>query len=312
MRTGTRRFATKGFLALGVAALVTVGCDKVQLTAPGSSSVTLATTSSADGLSTDVTATVLEQGGTPVQNGTTVRFSSNLGRMDPVEVQTRNGMAASRFFANGDSGEATIVASSGSATANVKFNIGLALVDAVSVRTSTGSVPATGGTVTVTARVTTATGAPFGGVPVTFSTTAGTLSSGREVTDGNGEASTRLTTDSNATVTATAGTKSGTIAIQALNPVPTPTITLAATSFVATTVGQLFTLTATVANNTAVGTPVKFEWTFGDGVTAETNGPSITHVYTEEEKVFTATVRAVFANGSSISASTQIITSLFP
>ena len=36
---------------------------------------------------------VAEAGGTPVQNGTTVRFTTNLGRVDPVEAQTRNGMA---------------------------------------------------------------------------------------------------------------------------------------------------------------------------------------------------------------------------
>jgi hypothetical protein len=312
MRTGTRRFSSTAWLVFGVTTLVAVGCDKVQLTAPSSSTVTLSTALSADGVGTDVTATVLEQGGTPVQNGTTVRFTSSLGRMDPVEVQTRNGMATSKFVSNGDSGEATIVASSGSATANVKFNIGLALVDAISVRASTGSVPATGGTVTVTARVITASGVPFGGVPVTFSTTAGTLSSGREVTDGNGEASTRLTTDANATVTATAGTKSGTVAIQALNPVPTPTITLAGTGGTATADAQLWTFTATVANNTAVGSPVKFDWNFGDGVVIETNGPSTTHAYTLERKIYTVTVKATFANGSSVSASTDIVTADFP
>jgi hypothetical protein len=293
-----------------MAALATVGCDKVPLTAPGSSTVTLTTAAVADG-STEVTATVLEQAGTPVQNGTTVRFASSLGKMDPVEAQTRNGMATSRFSSNGDSGEATITVSSGSATANVKFNVGLATIDAVAVRSSAGSVPATGGTVTITARVTGTGGAAFGGVPVTFNTTAGALSTGGEVTDGNGEASTRLTTDANATVTATAGTKSGTVAIQALNPVPTPTITVAGTASTATSAGQLWTFAATVSNNTAVGSPTKFEWTFGDGTSADTNGPSIGHVYTQELTVYTVTVRAIFANGSSVSASTQIITADF-
>jgi adhesin/invasin len=307
MRTGTRRIAI-GLLA----ALATVGCDKVPLTAPGSSTVTLTTAAVADG-STEVTATVLEQAGTPVQNGTTVRFTSSLGTMNPAEVQTRNGMATSRFSSNGDSGEATITASSGSATQTVKLNVGLAAIDSVTIRASTGTVPATGGTVTLTARVVAAGGNPLSGVPVTFSTTAGTLSSGREVTDGNGEASTRLTTDSNATVSATAGTKTTQtpVTITAVNPVPTPSITVAGTASTATSAGQLWTFTATVENNSAVGSPVKFEWTFGDGTSADTNGRSIGHVYTEELKVFTVTVRAIFANGSSVSASTQIITADF-
>jgi hypothetical protein len=333
MRTGTRRFATKGFLALGVAALVTVGCDKVQLTAPASSTITLTapTRMLPTGGTAELSAVVVEPGGTPVQNGTTVRFTTNLGRLEPVETQTRNGVATTTFFAGDVSGAAEVKATSGgsnggsgenAATNAVTILIGAAAVHSVSVRASAGSVPATGGTVDIIATVTAqgggsgesaVAGGPMSGIPVTFNTTAGTLSHTREVTDGNGEARTRLTTDTQAAVTATAGTKvSEAVTIQVVNPVPTPTITLAATSSAATTVGQLFTFTATVANNTAVGTPVKFEWTFGDGLTAETNGPSITHVYTEEEKVFTATVRAVFANGSSISASTQIITSLFP
>jgi hypothetical protein len=299
-------------VALGLTAVLAVACDTVPLTAPGSSTVTITTAAGADGQSTAVTATILEPGGTPVQDGTTVRFSSSLGRMDPVEAQTKNSVATSRFISNGDSGEATITVSSGSATANVKFNIGLATIDSVTVRSSAGSVPATGGAVTITARVNATGGGPLGGVPVTFSTTAGSLSATRENTDGTGEASTRLTTDANATVTATAGTKSGTVTIQALNPVATPTITLAGAGATATSAGQIWTFTATVANNAAVGSPTKFEWNFGDGVTQTTNGPSIQHAYTRELQVYTATVTATFANGTTVNASTDIITADFP
>jgi hypothetical protein len=334
MRTGTRRFATKGFLALGVAALVTVGCDKVQLTAPASSTITLTapTRMLPTGGTAELSATVLEQGGTPVQNGTTVRFTTNLGRVEPVETQTRNGTATTTFFAGDVSGAAQVTAvsggsgngasgSNGTATNAVTILVGAAAVESVSVRANPGSVPATGGTVDVVATViaqggtsgsASVPGGPLSGIPVSFSTTAGTLSGAREVTDGNGEARTRLTTDTAATVTATAGTKTGTVAISVVTPVPTPQITLAGTGAAATPIGQLFTFTATISNNTAVGSPVKFEWNFGDGQTAETNGPIITHLYTEEEKAFTVTVRAIFANNTSISASTTIVTSLFP
>jgi adhesin/invasin len=316
MRTSNRRFASTGLLIMGVTTLVAVGCDKVPLTAPGNSTVTLTTATAASG-NVEVVATVLEEGGTPVQDGTTVRFASSLGRMDPGEVHTRNSTARSTFIPNGDSGETTITVSSGTATANVKFNVGLALVDSVSVRASAGSVPATGGTVTITARVIATGGGAMAGVPVTFSTTAGTLSGTRETTDGSGEASTRLTTDANATVTATAGTKSGTVAIQALNPVPTPTITLAAVGGTVlngglTPTAQTFTFTATVANNTAVGSPTRFDWTFGDGTTATTNGPSVTHAYSQEKQIFNATVTATFQTGAQATASTDIITADFP
>jgi hypothetical protein len=335
MRTGTQRFASLALLA----ALVTVGCDKVPLTAPLNSTVTLTapTRMLPTGGSTELSALVFEEGGTPVQNGTTVRFSTNLGRVEPAETQTRNGVATTTFFAGDVSGAAEVKAVSGgtgngatgansTATNAVTILVGTAAVDAVSVRASPGSVPATGGTVTITATVTSiggtsgttaVSGGPIGGVPVTFSTTAGTLSGTRETTDGNGEASVRLTTDANATVTATAGTKSATVAVQALNPVALPTITLAGVGGTVANGGltadhQLFTFTATVANNTAVGTPTKFDWTFGDGATASTNGPSTSHAYSQEKQIFNATVTATFANGSKVTASTDIVTADFP
>jgi len=339
MRTGTRRFRSTVLVACGLAAVVAVGCDKAQLTAPASSTITLSasTRTLPTGGSTELSAQVVERGGTPVQNGTTVRFSTNLGRVDPVETQTRNGIATTTFFAGDVSGAAEVKASSGgagsassgttaTATNAVTILVGAAAVDSVTVRASTGSVPATGGTVDIVATVTSTGGTsgstavgggPLGGVAVSFSTTAGTLSSGREVTDGNGEAKTRLTTDANATVTAMAGTKSATVAIQALNPVPTPTITLAAVAGTVANGGltgqaQTFTFTATVANNTAVGSPVTFDWTFGDGTSDKTNGPSVTHAYSQEKQIFHATVTATFQNGSKASASTDIITADFP
>ena len=316
------------------------GCDKVQLTAPASSTITLSapTRTLPTGGSTEVSAQVLEQGGTPVQNGTTVRFSTSLGRVDPVETQTRNGVATTTFFAGDVSGAAEVKASSGGAgsatsganavtTNAVTILVGAAAVDAISLRASTGSVPATGGTVEVVATVTgvggtngtTAVGGgPLAGIPVSFSTTAGTLSTPREVTDGNGEAKSRLTTDANATVTATAGTKTATVAIQALNPVPTPTVTLAGTGGTALTGGltskaQIWTLTATVANNTAVGSPLKFEWNFGDGTPiVENQSPSVQHAYEQELQVFHVSVKVTFANGSTATATTDIVTADFP
>jgi hypothetical protein len=335
MRTGSRRFASTGWLVLGLTGLVTVGCDKVQLTAPNSSTITLSapTRTLATGASTELSAMVLEQGGTPVQNGTTVRFQTNLGRVDPVEAQTRNGVATTTFFAGDVSGAAEVRAMSGgagsassgqgaTATNAVTILVGAAAVDTVRLRTSTGTVPATGGTVEITATVTglggtsggtAVSGGPLAGIPVSFTTSHGTLSTPRELTDGNGEAKTRLTTDSTTTVTATAGTKtSDPLTITAQNPIATPTVSLAGTGATATSAGQLWTLTATVANNTAVGSPIKFEWNFGDGVTAENQSPSTQHAYTTELTIFHVSVKVTFASGATATATTDIITADFP
>jgi adhesin/invasin len=327
MRTGIRRFApTIGVLAFGLTAVLASGCDTVPLTAPGGSAVTLTASSLVlpTGGSAEISAVVIESSGSTVQNGTSVRFTTTMGRIEPADAHTRNGIATATFFAGDVAGLADVRATSGgiggttgtgttaTATNQVQIAIGSAAVDAVTVRSSAGSVPATGGTVEVFASVNGTGARPLPNVPVTFSTTAGTLSSSREVSDGNGEAKTRLTTDANATVTAAAGTKTGTIAIQALNPVATPTVTLTATGGTATTVAQLFTFTATVSNNAAVGSPVQFEWNFGDGVTQQGTSPSTSHAYREQLKVFTASVVVRFANGTSVSATADIVTAVFP
>src|SRR5437762_13438688 len=93
------------------------GCDKVPLLAPSGSTVTLSSNSSivqANGAA-EIRATVLESSGTPVQNGTTVTFSTNLGTMSPSEARTFNGVATAQFVPNGQSGTAKIVATSGNA-----------------------------------------------------------------------------------------------------------------------------------------------------------------------------------------------------
>src|SRR5918995_830004 len=91
----SNRFRLGALVAL--AALLTSACEKVPLLAPSESNITLSASTStlAIGGSTEVTAFVLESGGTPVQNGTLVRFSATLGRVEPAEVETRGGAATS-------------------------------------------------------------------------------------------------------------------------------------------------------------------------------------------------------------------------
>src|SRR5918996_398510 len=51
-----------------------------------------------NGGSTELVATVLENSGQPVPNGTTVRFLASLGRVEPVEARTQNGVATATFI----------------------------------------------------------------------------------------------------------------------------------------------------------------------------------------------------------------------
>src|SRR3954469_5552140 len=116
--TGRRSFRSLLACASALAVMcTTAGCNKVPLLAPSGTTITLGTNSTivqSNG-SALVTATLLESSGTPVQNGTSVTFSTNLGRMTPVEAETVNGVATAQFQATGGSGVAEIRATSGGA-----------------------------------------------------------------------------------------------------------------------------------------------------------------------------------------------------
>ena len=89
-------------------------CDKVDLTAPTDSSITLTTSQTVLPVTgkAEITATVTESAGTPVQNGTMVYFTSTVGVIDPREARTENGRARVTFAGNGTSGTATPTAES--------------------------------------------------------------------------------------------------------------------------------------------------------------------------------------------------------
>jgi hypothetical protein len=198
----------------------------VPLIAPTGSSITL--TSATNALPTNGTATiiaqVLESAGTPPHSGTRVTFTTTLGTIDPPEASTdTSGRATVTFKAGNASGVATIAASSGGATTstatsgtgsggtttttdrNLKIAIGAAAVGRVNVAANPAVLPTNGGIATIVANVLDINGNALSSAPVTFTTTAGSLSQPTVSTDANGNASTQLTTFQEATVTATVG-----------------------------------------------------------------------------------------------------------
>ena len=117
-RRATRFDARLLAVAVMVASACSTACDKATLVGPINSMISLSATSLVvpPGGTTTLTATVLENSGQPVPNGTTVRFTTSLGRVDPIEAQTTNGVATAVFVAGADSGTAEIRAISGLAT----------------------------------------------------------------------------------------------------------------------------------------------------------------------------------------------------
>ena len=312
--------------AAALIALVAIACDTVPLTAPTGSSVTITAASVVvpTGGTTEVTAFVLEGSGTAVQNGTTVRFTSNLGRMEPIEAQTKNGYATSTFVAGEVSGVADVTATSGPAgggtsgggTGNgaatpttttgsnsVKITVGAAASDTVVLNASRSTVPQGGGTVTLIASVLDINGNRLRNAPINFSTTAGTLSATVATTDVSGEARVDLTTNREATVTARAGAKSATLNITVDTPT---TILVGATPSSVPIGGGTVKVTALVlgaGGNRLSNVPINFSTTAGNlsptFATTDQNGEA-------SVELTTFTTATVTARAGNVSGSTTV------
>src|SRR5688572_27552290 len=252
----TRSFGALRALGVFVSVvLAAVACEKVPLLAPSGSTITLSTATSALGFNgtAEISAHVLEAAGTPPHSGTHVTFSTNLGTVEPAEVQTDvNGRATTRFRAGNSSGIATIIATSGGASvaaANaIKIAVGSAAVSAVVASANPSVVSSRGGTSTISAKVTDAGGNALAGIPVTFTTDAGSMSESVSNTNSLGIATSVLSTNRTAKVTATAGIATTTT---------TPPTGGTGTGTTTTTAPSSSTVTVTV-NTTAsitIGTP---------------------------------------------------------
>jgi hypothetical protein len=330
---------TRIIFSLGVLAmLVAISCDRVPLLAPTNSTVTLDAGSRVleTGGSTSVSATVIEQAGTPVQNGTTVRFTTTLGRVDPAEAQTRNGIATTTFFAGSDSGIAEVRATSGGAggssttttpsTGNgntgtttptttatnsnvVLISVGSAAVDTVTVRANPSSVStSSGATVSVIATVVGTAGRLLPNIPVSFSASRGSLSATTAMTDAQGEARVTLTTNGDTDINVAAGTKTATTKVTG---VPGPAVALTCSvgtggTCATVNVGQAVVFTAQRAQGSGNVTSAVLDFGDNSSVNLGTlSGPAtVPHTYTQAG---TYTARLTGTDGNESSSSVQVV-----
>jgi PKD domain/Bacterial Ig-like domain (group 1) len=263
-----KRTAHVSALAI-VVAVLSAACDKVPLVAPTGSAITL----SANSLNiptngtVGLTAFVTESSGTPVQNGTSVRFTTTLGTVTPADALTTNGVAVATFNAGASSGVAVIHAVSGGAAGGsgtsggtgstttptqnnvVTIMVGVAAAKTLTVNASPSSVGPNGGSVAVTAMVLDTSGGSLAGIPVTFSADHGIVDPATATTDAGGQATTTLTTSVETKVNASAGTAtaSATVTLRAA-----PAITVKCTP--ASGTGTCASVAASDATNTATVT----------------------------------------------------------
>lgn len=312
------------FAAISAAAgVVVAGCHKMPLTAPSGTAIALIASPAVVAVngSTEVTAVLVQGqlgttadgdaatgtigGGQPVRNGTVVSFTTTLGRIEPAEVETAGGRAVVRLITDGRSGTATVTAFSGSAAQTLDIVVGAAAAERVAMTAEPQSLPGTGGSSTISARVEEANGNGIPGVPVSFSTTRGTLSQPSGITNANGVATTVLTTTQEATVTASMGGASwdlaGTITVT-LRPRTTVSISSPGSAIV----GVPASFTITPGANALI---TDVDLSFGDGQSlrlgAVTSATTVSHVFRSPgSKVVSAT--ATDSTGGTGTSSTQV------
>ncbi|HEY7445663.1 MAG TPA: PKD domain-containing protein [Vicinamibacterales bacterium] len=295
------RFALFGLVALPA-------CDSLPLLAPTGSTVTVTSSHIVLGVNetAELTATIIENGGTPVHNGTLVVFTTTLGQLDLTEARTNNGRANVRLSANGSSGVARITASSGGARSEaLEITIGAAAADTVSLAASPGTIPALGGSVVLTATVRGTGGQGLAGIPVTFSATTGSLNPQTAITDSLGEARSTLTASQESRVTARAGTKVSSELVVAVRPATGLTVTPPATAPLA---GAVTTISVAPIGTNAVVRNVVVD--FGDGSSTPlgtiTAATSVPHIY-QSSGTYTVRANGIDSNGEAVSGSTSVI-----
>ncbi|MEA2563323.1 MAG: hypothetical protein QOH06_4827 [Acidobacteriota bacterium] len=250
-----------------------LGCDKASPVAPAGSILSISTNPSRIGLNGSSTITVIgrKPDGNPLNPGTEIRLSSDLGTLSPsiVEVDS-GGRATATLRGDGRSGAAKVTAATADATVETTIQIGETDTSKPTVLLSVNpsTVPVEG-TATVTVIARNSDGSPVAaGQTVILTSSLGTLSPSRPTTRADGTA----------TATLNAGSQSGTATITAIvgaSAAATTTVTIreAATDIsVQANPGSLpraggeVTLTAFVTNSQGQplqGAPVTFEATRG-------------------------------------------------
>lgn len=297
-----------------------VACERVPLLAPTGTviNLTLASDIAALNSSIDVIAVLIENGGaagtgtgtassttgagTPVQNGTVVSFTTTIGTIEPAEAKTQNGRVNVKLVTGGQSGKATVTAYSGGAKSTAQITIGAAAVDHILVTAGPANLSSNGGSSTITAHVEDVNGNGLAGVQVQFTTTKGTLSASAATTNSSGVATTTLTTNVAAEVTASVGGKIGKVTVGVATKAtlsiagPTTTISVSAPAAFTVNVGTTVPVTNVVVN-------------YGDGASVnlgQVSGTQTVQHFYSRDGIFTASISATDPDGVVATAQTQV------
>jgi hypothetical protein len=301
------------------AAVLGLACDSATPTAPAGTILSLSATPTQISLNGRATLTVIGRrpDGNPLNEGTEIFFTTDLGSVNPVVVAVdENGVAQSNLRGDGRAGTANVSArvgtsggggeegGGGTGSASTSVRIG-STAGAVSLQATPTTVPENfpepTRAIQLLALLRDDQGQPLPDVPVNFGTEVGSLESGGAFIDTNSQGEARDTlrvseADINSvsgdsfTVTVEAGTGGGEGGGLRTDEVAISILRLPDALFTFTTNG----LTA-IFEDQSTGNPTSWRWEFGDGQTSAAQNP--THTYSTAG-TYTVTLTATNAAGS--------------
>ncbi|HEX4959802.1 MAG TPA: Ig-like domain-containing protein [Thermoanaerobaculia bacterium] len=313
---------------LSILVLVSIlGCDKATPVAPDGTVLVVSANPSQVSLTGTSTITVVGRrpDGNPLNPGTEIRLSVDIGTIDSIVTADSHGTAIATYHADGRPGMAKVTAATGSgtvmATTSIQVGVASGSKPTVILSVSPNNV-AVNGTATVTAIARNADGSPVAaGTTVILTTTLGTLKPASPQTKADGTATSTLnvgTQPGSATITAIVGSSdaatttltirdaAAAISLQASSQtIPASGGTITFSAFVTNSQGQPLQ-GAAVTFQSEVGTFATTGVVFTDTTGIATNVLTVTQAQLGSRTSFMVTAQTPSGNGTLLSSTTTI------
>ncbi len=255
---------------------------------------------------TTIVVTASQGSGAPVADGTEVAVTAAKGTLSQHKLRTQGGQASVTYTAPSVSGLDLVSASAGGALAELSVRVASAAAAEVQLSARPETLPAGGGTSTITAVLVDATGAPVIGATVLFTATSGTLNATSVVSDSAGKAAVAIETVEPATVQATVEGGPGAEHFLAVRGVLSVSVTSRPAE---PQVGDAVTFTVTARQGGGTTPTGRLKVSYGDGKRFQQRlerRTTIRHVYSSAG-AYTAEIEFVADSGDTANTTATVV-----